>query len=223
MNTKPSSGLKAVVIGGTGATGKALIQRLSENQEYTEIVALVRKKTAHLPSQVKQLVVNFDELHQYASHIEGDVAFSCLGTTLKLAGSKDAQWKVDFDYQYDFARIASRNNIPVLVLLSALNAKANSSIFYSRMKGTLENEIAELKFEKRIFVQPSLLIRPQTDRFAEKISAWLMKPFIGLGLLESIRPLPVDTVALALMNSAKALAPGTNILKVSDIVRHSKP
>ena len=34
----------------------------------------------------------------------GDVLFSALGTTIKAAGSQDAQWKVDYTYQYNAAR-----------------------------------------------------------------------------------------------------------------------
>jgi hypothetical protein len=67
-------------------------------------------------------MIYFDNLHLYSNHIQGDVAFSCMGTTHRLTGSKEAKWEVYFDYQYQFARLASNNETPVLVLLSALNA-----------------------------------------------------------------------------------------------------
>ena len=38
----------------------------------------------------------------------GDVLFSALGTTKKDAGSKDSQYKVDFTYQFNVAKIAAK-------------------------------------------------------------------------------------------------------------------
>ena len=49
--------------------------------------------------------------------------FSCLGTTLKDAGSKEAQKKVDFDYQYEFAKAAKENEVEDYILVSALRSE----------------------------------------------------------------------------------------------------
>src|SRR5690606_34232229 len=80
------------------------------------------------------------------NEIQGDIAFSTLGTTLKQAGGKQAQWRVDHDYQVEFADIARTNKVFTFVLLSSANAAEKSLFFYSRMKGAVEKELVQLNF-----------------------------------------------------------------------------
>ena len=195
--------MKAIVIGGTGATGTPLIKFLLEDNEITEVVSLVRTLKAKPHPKLKEVKVNFDHLENYKDEIKGDIAFSCLGTTLKAAGSKDAQWKVDYDYQYKFAEIAKENEIPTFVLLSAKNANPNAFFFYSKMKGKLEESIKKLDFKKLIIAQPSILIRPNSDRFGEKVGVHVMNFINKLGLMKSYYPLPTSKVAKALLVAGK--------------------
>ena len=143
--------MKAIVIGATGATGKEIVENLLNDQLFSEVIILVRKKSFKNHSRLNEIVVDFEHLEQYKNVINADIAFSCLGTTLKIAGSKANQWKVDFDYQFKFAQLAKENNIPTFVLLSALGANSSSKIFYSKMKGTLEDVIKNLQFTSLIF------------------------------------------------------------------------
>ena len=76
-------------------------------------------------------VVDFEHPEDWKNLVNGDVAFSCLGTTLKDAGSKEAQWIVDYDYQYQFAKNAKENNVDDYILVSSYGANPNSKIFYS--------------------------------------------------------------------------------------------
>jgi len=196
--------MKAIVIGASGATGKNLVSRLLQADEFLEVTVLVRHNVFEAHPKLTQVVVDFERLNDYAEHIIGDVAFSCMGTTLKIAGNKAAQWKVDYDYQYRFAQIARDNGVPAFVLLSAQNANASSSIFYSKMKGRLEKAVEELRFNKLIILQPSLLIRPNTDRLMEKVGLKVIKAFNKVGLLKKQAPLHVDVVAAAMIKSAGA-------------------
>lgn len=206
--------MKAIVIGGSGATGKYLVKRLLADDRFDEIVLLLRKPTADADPKLKQVIVDFDKLDEYAEQIKGDVAFSCLGTTLKDAGSKEAQWKVDYDYQYNFAKIARQNGVTTFVLMSAQNADAKSSFFYSRMKGELEQSIEALGFDKLIIVQPGLLLRPDTDRLVEKLSVKMLSAVNKAGLLKQYAPTHVDQVAAAMIQHA--LSGGSGISRVKN-------
>ena len=93
--------MKALIIGATGATGKDLVNKLLHDNDFEEVHAFVRRPLEIESDKLKSHVVDFENPDSWKDLVKGDVAFSCLGTTLKDAGSKDAQRKVDFDYQYN--------------------------------------------------------------------------------------------------------------------------
>ena len=138
--------MKALIIGATGATGKDLLSQLLADDRYTQVHSFVRKPTTFTHPKLHTHVVNFDAPDTWAELLCGDVAFSCLGTTLAVAGSKEAQWRVDYDYQYTFAQQCRNNGVSTFVLVSAAGAKAQSKLFYNRMKGQLEDAVKALEF-----------------------------------------------------------------------------
>lgn len=209
--------MKAIVIGASGATGRFLVEELLNSATYSLVTVFVRKPSFEAHPKLKQIVVDFEKLADFSEHLQGDVAFSCLGTTLKAAGSKKAQWKIDYDYQYDFAQLTKQNGVPVFILVSAINAKASSSIFYSKMKGQLENAIIDLKFDKTIIFQPSILERPNTDRSGEKFALSVMKGISTLGLLKNHRPTHVQNLAISMVRSVENSSLGVNYFKVSNM------
>ena len=89
--------MKALVIGATGATGKDLVNQLLNDKDFEEVNIFVRKPVDIHNEKLKVHIVNFEKPEEWKQMVKGDVAFSCLGTTLKDAGSKEAQKKVDFD------------------------------------------------------------------------------------------------------------------------------
>ncbi|WP_343556139.1 hypothetical protein [Sphingobacterium sp.] len=209
--------MKVVLIGGSGATGRALVDLMLKSDKITEIVVLLRRISFKEHTKLKQVVVNFDALADFDTYIQGDIAISCLGTTIKDAGSKEAQWKIDHDLNLQFAALAKKNDCPVFVLLSAVNADPKSKIFYNRMKGSLEQHIKSLDFKKLIIVQPGGLIRPNTDRLGEKISIGALRVFNGIGLFKAYEALPVAQVAAAMLHSIDTCQEKINIVSVKDI------
>ena len=89
--------MKALIIGATGATGKDLLQQLIDDTHFSEIHVFGRRALELRNNKVFEHIVDFDQPETWKDLVTGDVAFSCLGTTLKDAGSKEAQRKVDFD------------------------------------------------------------------------------------------------------------------------------
>lgn len=209
--------MKALIIGATGATGKDLVNKLIEDQDFEEIHAFVRKPIEVDNEKVKFHVVDFEKPEEWKDLVKGDVAFSCLGTTLKDAGSKEAQRKVDFDYQYQFAKNAKENNVEDFVLVSAYGANPNSKIFYSRMKGELEQEVKNLHFNKMTIFQPGMLERKNTERTGEVLGARIIKFVNKFGCLESQKPLPTAILAQAMVNSSKIKSYGYSKIKLGSI------
>ena len=123
------------------------------------LYAIFLLSTGILHAKLTEIVTDFDRLSDITESINGDVLFSCLGTTLKIAGSKDRQQHIDYEIPLQFAEIAKRNGVSTMVLLSAYGASAKSKVFYSRLKGKLEDAISDLKFASYIIFRPGLLER----------------------------------------------------------------
>lgn len=187
--------MKALIIGATGATGKDLVTLLLNDNAYTEVHCFVRKPMSISHPKLHAHVVDFDTPEAWADLVRGDVAFSCLGTTLAVAGSKDAQWRVDYDYQYAFAQQCKANGVLTFVLVSAAGATAQSKLFYNRMKGQLEDAVKALEFTRLLIFQPSVLVRKGSDRKGEQFGLKMIVLLNKIGLFKRYRPMPTNVLA----------------------------
>lgn len=209
--------MKALVIGATGATGKDLVKQLLNDKDFEEVDIFVRKPLPIQNEKLKTYIVDFDKPEEWKNFVKGDVAFSCLGTTLKDAGSKEAQRKVDYEYQYEFARAAKENNVEDYILVSAYGANPKSKIFYSKMKGELEEAVKKLHFNKITIFKPGMLERKDSERTGEVLGSRIIKFANKLGLFESQKPLPTDVLAKAMINSSKIKSNGYSSIKLGNI------
>lgn len=210
--------MKALVIGATGSTGKVLVEQLLEDSDYASVKIFVRRSIGKSHPKLTEHIVNFSETNQFSDLITGDVLFSCIGTTLKIAGSKENQWKIDFDIPAVFAEAAKDNNVKSFVLVSSYGASAKSSVFYSKMKGKLEDYIAALNFEQYLVFRPGPLIRENTDRLGEKISVRLIKILNTIGLFKNLKPISTAFLAKKMINAPKKLPSGMIVLEVKQIL-----
>lgn len=209
--------MKALIIGATGATGKDLVSILLNDPYYREIVIFVRRSVGMSHPKLTEVITAFDKLEAVSEYIKGDVWFSCLGTTLKAAGSKEKQWHIDYEIPLQFAAIAKRNGIPGMVLLSAYGASAVSRVFYSQMKGKLEDAIDKLGFEQYIIFRPGLLLRKNTDRLGERISGSVLKFLNNIGLIRKFRPMPTALLAEKLAKAPKGFGSGKHVIELDRI------
>lgn len=209
--------MKALLIGATGSTGKFLLNELIQDDDYTSVAIFVRNTTGRLHPKLSEHVIEFSNLDKYREHITGDVLFSCLGTTLKIAGSQEKQWKIDFEIPAAFATIAKQNRVNSFVLVSSSDASPSSGVFYSRMKGELETKIAELDFGQYIIFKPGFLLRQGSDRAGEKIVVKVLSILNSIGLLKKYKPLPTEVLAMKLAKAPCKLPQGTSVLKLQEI------
>jgi uncharacterized protein YbjT (DUF2867 family) len=209
--------MKALLIGATGSTGKFLLDELIQDNDYTAVTIFVRRPTGRSHPKLTEHVIDFANLDELSGLITGDVLFSCLGTTLKDAGSQQKQWEIDFEIPAAFARIARKNRVSSVVLVSSDGASPSSRIFYSRMKGELETAIAELDFGQYIIFRPGPLLRQGTDRTGEKIMLKVLGFFNGIGLLNKYKPLPTEVLAMKLAKAPWKLPQGTSVVKLQEI------
>jgi len=190
------SGLTALVIGATGATGTELVKQLMDDNRYSSVVVFSRRPLLVTHASLTTHIVDFDKPQAWTHLVQGDVLFSALATTLKQAGSQKEQYKIDYTYQYQTAAIAAANGIANYVLVSAMGANAKSWLFYPRIKGELDNAVAVLPFKQIHIFRPGFLLRqPDKIRPMEKLGITIIQFFNKLGLFKSQRPLPVEVLA----------------------------
>ena len=209
--------MKALVIGATGAVGKDLVEQLLKDDSFERVDVFVRREIPLLSSKLVSHVVDFDHPEIWAELLTGDVLFSCLGTTIKAAGSQDAQWKVDYTYQFEVAKAARANGVQQYILVSSVGADAKSKIFYSRMKGQLDEDVAKLGFPGCFILRPPSLIRKGSDRFGEKAGVVVLKALNAIGLMRSWTPMPTEEVAAAMVRLAKSGKTGHSIITSQEI------
>ena len=191
--------MKAIIIGATGATGKDLVDLLLQDSAFDAIHVFVRRPLSISDPLITTHIVDFEKIDTWKSEIRGDVLFSCLGTTLRAAGSQEAQWKVDYDYQFNVAKAAHDNGVETIVLMSSVGANPQSSFFYPKMKGKLEEAVKLLGFPNTIIVRPPSLIRRNSDRWGEKVGVVVLKALNKVGILRSMKPMSTEAVAKAML------------------------
>jgi NAD dependent epimerase/dehydratase family. len=194
---------KAIVIGGSGMIGTQLIKQLIEGEEYSEVISLVRRSSGIINSKLKEYIIDFDQPESWKNLVSGDTLFSTLGTTIANAKTKDAQFKVDFTYQYNVAEIAAQNSVPSYVLISSAGANSKSKAFYLSTKGKLEDKVKQLSFNTVSILQPGQLDGDRKEnRTAERISLSIMYAFNKIGLFRKYRPIQASLVAKAMINAS---------------------
>jgi len=193
-----------IVIGATGLIGKHLTKMLLDNPDYSTVKVFVRKSSNISNPKLEEHIVNFDEIAKWKDKITGDELFSAMGTTIRKAGSKQAQYKIDVTYQYEFANAASENRVNNYFLVSSDGANTKSTLFYLRIKGELEEKIKALPFKKIRIFRPSLLLgeRPE-KRFGEKAAERILKIVVPIfPFSKNQRPIEGEKVAEAMIVSA---------------------
>lgn len=208
----------AIVIGATGVVGDSLVTQLIGADHIDKIVTLTRRPVEYSSIKVTNHVVDFEHLDNYAALFNADILFSCLGTTLKQAGSIEAQRKVDLDYQFNAAQLAVNNGVSHYLLVSSSGAKAGSRSAYLNMKGELELKIKMLSFERISIFQPSLLLGKRDDfRIGEIIGSWVMPTLCLIPGLRGYRPISGEQVAKKMVAVSQQLGAAVQYYKLDEI------
>ncbi len=199
---------KAIIIGATGLVGQHLVKQLSEI--YDTLIVIARRPPRYINSSMRFYQVNdFDNLAAVFTSIgvnNKTDAFSCLGTTKKQAGSDEAFYKVDHDYNVTFAKLCQDKGVENFFLLSSMNADLDSRFLYNRVKAQTEQSIMALSFEQLIIFRPSLLLGKHKGRPLESISQkafQLISPLVSESL--ALHPISAKRVAIAMAMSAYSI------------------
>ncbi len=197
---------KVLVIGASGLVGKTLVLQLNALDSCEEIDVIVRREQLAFLSQKKIqqivlddfLLLNYEQMQGY-SHV-----FSCLGSTLKQAGSKQAFYNVDYKINAHIANLV-RYTPTHLLVLSSMNANADSVFFYAKVKGQLEDYLKNLNLYRLSIIQPSLLQGQRDEaRFLEDLAQKIYQKMVDyLPQHFRYRPVTASQVAHTMVEAAQ--------------------
>lgn len=203
------------ILGATGLVGSECVRQFAESGEFAPVVALVRRplaeELARLPVETR--IIDFERLEDASGDFRVSHIVCALGTTIKTAGSQERFRRVDHDYPVAAARIGARQGVRHFLLVSSLGANAKSRIFYSRVKGEVEDAIRALAFRSVTIMRPSLLLGERREtRLGESIG----KLFAGI-TPRRYKPVHARDVAAAMLRAAMEDRPGVRVIESAQI------
>lgn len=204
------------LLGATGLVGRHALDLLASDPHFTRVVVVARRKFAEaMAPRVEAHIVDMDRLHERPGLFGVDQVICALGTTIRaVGGSRERFRAVDYDIPLAAARIAEQQGARHFLLVSAAGANAESRIFYSRVKGELEDALRTLRFRSVTILRPSLLLGQRAEfRLGEEVAkrfAWLVPG--------RFRPIHARDVAAALVRCARQDEPGLHILESDEIL-----
>jgi uncharacterized protein YbjT (DUF2867 family) len=191
-----------------------------------KVHALLRREIHDLPASPR-LVRHRIDFAQPGALPHADELYIALGTTIKVAGSKEAFRAVDLHAVVNVARAAKDAGVERCAAVSALGADAQSKVFYNRVKGEMEAALRALRFERLVIVRPSLLAGAretlgQAPRLGERLSLAMLSPVASL-LPASVRPIDAAVVARAMRLALRTEGLSTQVLESGALQQLGKP
>lgn len=188
----------AIILGATGLTGSILLEKLLEDDRYESIKLFGRREIDGLPPKVHQYVGDLLVLEDFKNDFTADEVYCCIGTTAKKKTDKQRYKEIDFGIPVAAAKLAKANGISTYIAVSALGANPKSSIFYNKIKGEMEQEVASENIKKTHIMQPSFIDGERDEqRLGEKI---------GILVFQLIQPLFFGKLKKYRITQAKDLA-----------------
>ncbi|WP_439605610.1 NAD-dependent dehydratase [Hydrogenophaga sp.] len=202
---------KLMLVGATGLVGGHVLQQALADPAVAQVVAPTRKSLVPHAKLLNPLV-DFERLPEDAEWWRVDAVVCTLGTTIRVAGSQAAFYKVDHDHPLEVAYLARRHGARAFALNSALGADVASRVFYSRTKGEIERDLQAVGYPSLTLVRPGLIggqrqeARP-AEQWAVRVSK-LLQPLLP----RRYRVVPADRIAHHLLQAALAASPGVHVL-----------
>lgn len=208
--------------GASGLVGHELLLLLSHLDQVRTVKAITRSPLGRIPPKAENIILDFDQIEKHADILKAQVFICCLGSTIKKAGSKEAFKKVDLDYVLQFARLAEKAKAQKFLVISAMGANADSSVFYNKIKGEMEKALRDLQIPQIEIFRPSLILGERKEKrtgeeWAQRLSPILNKLMIGS--FKKYRAIKAADIAKAMAIAVLNFHPGHFIYESDEIQR----
>ncbi len=172
---------KAIVFGASGFIGSYLLETLLESEVYEEVIVVVRTKLSKQHSKLKTIIADYHSLAQHQHELIADDVYITVGTTKKKTPDTETYYQIDHDYPVLAAAITKSNGATSVLMVTAVGASVNSSIFYSRTKGEVERDVIAIDFRHTHIFRPSMIMGERTEKRA--LEKFFINLFAGVNLL----------------------------------------
>lgn len=196
----------AILIGATGLTGSHLLDFLLTSKDYDKVKVFTRKTTHRKHPKLEEIVGDILLLDNYTQEFIADEVFCCIGTTKAKTPDKKLYHAIDYGIPVTAAKLCQQNKISTFSAISALGANKNSSIFYNRTKGEMEESISQYNIPNILIYRPSFIYGKRSDkRLTEKIGiaiTTILQPLL-IGNLKKYKAIEGKDLARAMYNGAQ--------------------
>lgn len=196
----------AIILGATGLTGGMVLKKLLQDDDYNNVIIFSRRSVGVQHSKLKEHIVDLFELEKYAELFKADEVYCCVGSTKAKTPDEEIYKKVDYGIPLSAAKLCAKNDIPKLLIVSALGADPGSRFFYNRIKGEMERDVLAQKLPGTYLFQPSLIGGEREEkRFFEAAWKKFMKfgDHLLIGPLKKYRSIHPEIIADAMICVAK--------------------
>jgi len=210
----------ALLIGATGLVGGLCLRRLLEGDSYRQVIVLGRKPLAIQHPKLTTRIVDFARRETFENLTQADDVFCCIGTTRAQVASEEAYRKIDFDIPIHVAEFSLQRGATQFLIVSSVGADPRSGVFYSRLKGEIEEALSRMPFNAVHIFRPSMLLgdrdqsRPMESAIVRvaPLFSWMLA-----GPLRKYKPIHASVVAKAMVQAARSDVLGTQIYEFDRI------
>ena len=212
----PPTPVRVVLLGATGAVGRNVLAEALRSPAFETVTTLGRRRVdladGEAPGKLAQHVVDLEAPASYRALVGGHTAAICtLGVGEPSKSTREEVWKIEVDYVMGFAEGCKEAGVRHFSLMTSVGSDARSSYYYLRLKGTLEDRVKALGFERTSLFRPSMLLTPQNRYGASQaviLAMWPKLDWMLAGPLRRYRGVRVEDLGRAIAMNAARDAPG---------------
>src|SRR4051812_7727829 len=189
----------ALIAGATGLVGGHVLRLLLADETWDRVVSVGRREVDVQDPKLEQLTAVLPQIGELPPV---DDVFCALGTTIKQAGSQDAFRAIDHDAVVALATAAKQSGATAFLHVTAMGAKPGSRVFYNRVKGETEHDVAAVDIPTTVAFRPSIIDGDRTEsRPGEHVSLAVMRTLAPV--LGPLRPTRAEDIAAAMLRVAR--------------------
>jgi uncharacterized protein YbjT (DUF2867 family) len=215
-------GKKAIIAGATGLVGRHLVEELTTNPAYDEIIIISRRELAYQHPKLRTIISGFDQLNNLELPSGIDECFCSLGTTTKKSGKKGLK-TVDHDYVLELASLTKKHGIKKFLVVSSQGANPKSAFYYMNIKGMMEKTLKTVGIEAVFILRPSLITGQREEpRWLEQAGYRIYKALepLMVGKYNKLRPVSALKIARCMVNLAQGNKTGNHTIESDAIQNH---